>query len=367
MSDRDAIGEALRDGVITADQAEKLQGYLSRGGDPYGAQDPENLSFLSSFNDIFLTIGILILLTGSSIFAGWMAANVVPLTWVGPTTSIIVAAFTWALSEYFCLRRRLLLPSMALATAFYILAGIGVGSFMAKIAAETALDAVQAGASQMGHFFNTGYWGATAGALAAIVYYFRFRLPFSLFLVAVSGSILTYSFIFENSGFASIGGLAIFLVGAATLVCAMVFDARDPTRSTRQSDNAFWLHLAAAPQIMLGLRFMIIGENAMSDLGSSVIMLAVLLVVGFLSLALNRRALIFSGLVTFTLVVFSLVNNSGLSGAEKAAVPLLIVGASVVLLGAGWRTARSFALKFVPETGVWARLFPPENVLKGDS
>ena len=118
---------------------------------------------------------------------------------------------------------------------------------------------------------------------------------------------------------------------------------------------------------MLGLRFMIIGPSIESSSSSAVVMLLALLAVGLLSLALNRRALIFSGLVTFTLVVFSLARQSGLSGFELAMWPLLIVGVSVVLLGAGWGTARRIVLAIIPEHSLLSRLFPSEDLLKGNS
>lgn len=378
MSERDALKQAIKDGVLSAEQGEKLQGYLAKGGDPYGPEDAENLSFLASFNDIFLTFGILILMSGATLFLGWFLKAIVPLSLLAPVLALIMALFSWVMAEYFSARRRLLLPSMALAVVFYFMVGSGVGALLAKFlvegAGDIALQAAQNGAQQgdlpeifFKKAFDSSYLSILAGAAAALVFYIRFRLPFSLFLIAVSGALLFYTFTFQNNEFnlSAIGAGAVLFVGIVTLAFAMFFDARDPARRTIQSDNAFWLHLAAAPQIMLGMRFMIIGDSVESESGSSAMMLLALLGVGILSLALNRRALIFSGLITFTLVVFSLVGNSGLSGIEVVALPLLIVGGSVVLLGAGWKTARNMVLQFFPNDGVWGRLFPPEHVLSG--
>lgn len=378
MSERDALKQAIKDGVLSVEQGEKLQGYLAKGGDPYGPEDAENLSFLASFNDIFLTFGILILMSGATLFLGWFLKAIVPLSLLAPVLALIMASFSWVMAEYFSARRRLLLPSMALAVVFYFMVGSGVGALLAKFlvegAGDIALEAAQNGAQQgdlpeifFKKAFDSSYLSILAGAAAALVFYIRFRLPFSLFLIAVSGALLFYTFTFQNNEFnlSAIGAGAVLFVGIVTLAFAMFFDARDPARRTIQSDNAFWLHLAAAPQIMLGMRFMIIGDSVESESGSSAMMLLALLGVGVLSLALNRRALIFSGLITFTLVVFSLVGNSGLSGIEVVALPLLIVGGSVVLLGAGWKTARNMVLQFFPNDGVWGRLFPPEHVLSG--
>jgi hypothetical protein len=51
-----------------------------------------------------------------------------------------------------------------------------------------------------------------------------------------------------------LGGAVTLAVGVGTLVAAILFDMKDPTRSTRNSDHAFWLHMAAAPQIIFGVR-----------------------------------------------------------------------------------------------------------------
>ncbi|MFC7292361.1 hypothetical protein [Hirschia litorea] len=376
MSERDALEKAIKDGVLSPEQGEKLQGYLAKGGDPYGSEDPENLSFLASFNDIFLTFGIMILMAGATLLIGWVTWPILPKSLIGPSIALIVASIAWAMAEYFCKRRRLLLPSMSLAAVFSLMVGLGVGAILVKLLSENAgqelLRAAQQGAQEedipglvFKKLFETSYSSIFAGAVAALVFYFRFKLPFALFLIAMSGAALFYTFTFQNAGFTGVSASAMLIAGLATLAVAMFFDARDPARRTIQSDNAFWLHLAAAPQIMLGMRFMIMGDSVLSEQGSSVMMLIGLLGVGVLSLALNRRALIFSGLITFTLVVFSLVQKSGLSGVEMIALPLVIVGGSVVLLGAGWKTARNGVLKFIPDSGVWGRLFPPEHVLSG--
>ncbi|HEY7798414.1 MAG TPA: hypothetical protein VIA80_06600, partial [Hyphomonadaceae bacterium] len=79
-----------------------------------------------------------------------------------------------------------------------------------------------------------------------------------------------------------------------------------------------------------------------------------------ISLALNRRALIVSGLVSFATALFVLVNQVGGGGLNTLMLTALIVGGAIVLLGGGWRTARRFVLKLVPPTGITGRIFPPE-------
>ena len=81
------------------------------------------------------------------------------------------------------------------------------------------------------------------------MFYARFRLPFSIGLsgggVAVFVIVAGLVFSFEQTLRllpALYLGLGLLLFGAG-----VAFDARDPARTTRFSDNGFWLHFAAAP------------------------------------------------------------------------------------------------------------------------
>ncbi|RYG35760.1 MAG: hypothetical protein EON93_06115 [Burkholderiales bacterium] len=89
-------------------------------------------------------------------------------------------------------------------------------------------------------------------------------------------------------------------------------------------------------------------------------MLIVLLAFALLSLALNRRALIVSGLVTFATSLWFLVNEFGGGGVNTLMLTALIIGGAIVLLGGGWRTARRAILKVFPQQGTLGRIFPPE-------
>jgi len=159
-----------------------------------------------------------------------------------------------------------------------------------------------------------------------------------------------------------IGGAATLVVGLATLACAIWFDMRDPMRSSRASDHAFWLHMAAAPQIIFGIRGLILGYGFVpASTVDATVMLLVLIAFGIISLALNRRALIVSGLLTFGGTLWVLVDGlGGGNGLNTIMLVALIVGGSIVLLGGGWRTARRFVLKAFPAQGTLGRIFPPE-------
>lgn len=375
MFDRTDIRAAVEAGAISDEGAKRFEAFLKARNDPGRMLDPENLRFLSNFNDVFLTIGIVVLMVGLSALSGVIFTSLFDLRSLHDINSqaeldavmwrirlsaafmpLPVLAGAWALAEYFCGKRRLLLPSMALAS-FVTLSAAGIG-----LALFTSAPNVDGEASFWAVMTTAGYAAFGAGLAAAALFFWRFRLPFSLFLVAGSAAGLFYTAVAQIAGMGEVfSGAATLAVGLITLTVAIVFDMKDPTRSTRSSDHAFWLHMAAAPQIIIGLRNMVLGSGFVpAGATDAIVMLAVLLAFALISLALNRRALIVSGLLTFGTALAVLVNQFGGGGINTLMYTALIIGASIVLLGGGWRTARRFILKAFPQQGAFGRIFPPE-------
>jgi hypothetical protein len=364
--DRKEIEAARKAGVLDDAKAAELEAFIAAERGPGASSDDENLRFLANFNDIFISIGIVLLTIGLSIGS----ALVLGSTGNAFIISLPVLVAVWAMLEYFAGRRRLLLPSMTLSLLFTWFAMLLVGLIAAGFGSlhaieDTALSGAHGPLGVLGSISrgleSFGFWSAAGAGLASAIIYFRFRLPFALFLMAVAIAVGLYTFAFSTDGAGSIiGGTASFLIGLGTLLAAIFFDAQDPERKSLSSDNAFWLHFAAAPQIMLGLRAIFSGGTYSSLSGPEAIPL-LLALAGFsiLSLALNRRALIAAGLLSFW-VAISAIASPGDNEAWGVAVPLLLLGGGIVLLGAGWKTARRIVLRFVPQTGAFARIFPPE-------
>src|SRR5690606_553788 len=125
--------------------------------------EDEPFEFFRGFSEIFISIGLVILLSGVlallTWFGGFALLTLVPL---------ISAAIAWWWAGYFTLKRRMTLPSMVLAMAF----GGGVLIF-----AFTLLNQMDASPRMMG---VAGFL-LTAAALAG--WYRRFRLPFTALLI----------------------------------------------------------------------------------------------------------------------------------------------------------------------------------------
>lgn len=355
--DRKEIEAARKAGILDNAKADELNLFLRAQNDPGASSDNESLRFLANFNDVFISIGLVLLAIGLSMGSGMI---------LGSTGSALVVALPvlitlWLMLEYFAGRRRLLLPSMTLSVLVTGLATI----LVALIASGFGdVDNIQSNFLERGisSAKDFGFW-ASAGAIgAAGVIYARFRLPFALFLIAIGFAVGLYTYTLSDYNFSEIlGGSASFVIGMITLAVAIFFDAQDPERKGLNSDNAFWLHFAAAPQIMLGLRGMLTGGGfTPAGAGEAATLLLALGAFAFLSLAINRRALIAAALLSFWLALGVLVESAGGSGTSTAVWTLVLLGGAIVLLGAGWKTARRMVLAVLPRKGPLARIFPPE-------
>jgi hypothetical protein len=357
--DRDKLRAAVEAGIISVDQARKMEAQLASPGD--GEGENESLRFLSNLNDIFLSIGLVILFIGLFAGASIMSFGAVSYKLLTPIICLPLAAIAWMMAEYFTARRKMLLPSIVLAIAFVLFIMTAVTAFYAWTQIDhTVTENLRGGfagvsgpGDAMREAFDetkvSGLIGSLSAFLAALIFYLRFRLPFTMFLMA--GAVTLAAFIL------SFGYVTLLVAGVLTLCAAIFFDAQDPERRTRVSDNGFWLHVAAAPQLVYGLKGVLELGN---DTASSLTMIAIMVGIAVLSLLLNRRALILSGLFSFGFAVFSLFQAFGGSTLMKFAGPLVFLGVLIVLLGGGWRTARGFLLQFFPSTGIWSRIFPAE-------
>ena len=370
MFDRTDLRAAVGANILSADQASRLEAFLlSRKDDGAGNEQvgQENLRFLANFKDVFITLGLVILFIGVSTMVGMVAspALLAGSVFSGVVSALIVGGLAWVLLEYFCGRRRLLLPSMALTLIFTGFISLAITAFVASMMGiGSEFDVLDI-------FGTTGRLGVTAflsaaGAAAAI--YFRFKLPFSLAVIAlaVAGAIYVFLGFFGNAAWL-IGGAGFFLMGLCTLAVAVWYDMKDPERIRKASDNAFWLHLAAAPQVIVGVSTMVTGSNIFAGSTSGtdnstqgLTLLALLLTIGIVSLALNRRALIAASLVTFIVTLSFVLSRAGLDASNIFIMVTILIGTGVVLLGAGWKTARRAALVIFPKGGTWSRVFPPE-------
>ena len=132
----------------------------------------------------------------------------------------------------------------------------------------------------------------------------------------------------------------VFHVVIGVFLFAMRWDASDPSRITRRSDVAFWLHLLAAPMIVHPV-FTLLGLNdGRATIGEGFAVIALYVVLGLAALAIDRRALLVSALAYVLYALSELFKQVG-AVELNVALTALVIGSALLLLSAFWHQARA--------------------------
>lgn len=338
----DTLGRAVAQGVLTTQQADLLR-YLERTRSSTSvpmSQDDERFRFINGFGDIFVTIGLGLFLGALTYFSVSMLGTA--------GSGIVIAVACWLLAEYFTRKARMSLPSIVLLLAF-------------AAAIFVAVEAVlHPGGSGIG--LHAGWQTIVAGfvtAGAAAIHYKRFHVPVTIAagVGALTASVIAIFFVAAPDLAQRAVRPLLFLCGLAVFALAMRFDLSDPKRQTRRTDIAFWLHMLAGPLIVHSLVGGL-GDIGSLDVASAVAILAIFAGLALLALVVDRRAMLVSGLSYAGFAFGTLIVKAGLG---NGAVPmtLLVLGALVLLLSAGWHTLRRLLLPLFP--GALVRRLPPHT------
>lgn len=329
------LRDAVAAGAISAEAAEALRAHVAtvRQAPPV---DEESFRLVTSFNDIFVTIAAIILLVAM----GGIGSAIAP--GVG---SLLAAAAAWGMAEFFTLRRRMALPSIVLLIAFVGgVFGAGVDLMNGIVPGETD---DRTGAIMFAVvFFLTG--------AAAWLHWRRFQVPITVAAGAatVVGLIiaLVAAAVFPTFEEHTLGIILplVFVAGLAVFAYAMRWDMSDPTRVTRRSDVAFWLHLLAAPMIAHPLFFWLgVFEGAIGAVGA-VVVLVVYVLFGIVALAVDRRALLVSALAYVLYAMGELFDQFGVVELNVA-ITALVIGSALLMLSAFWSAIRNAVLAKLPD------------------
>ena len=351
MIERQLLSAATERGIVTAEQAARLAELARELGAAAGEPvDRERLRFITGFSDIFVTMGILLFVSAIYYFSVLSLGQLE--AW------ILIGVIAWLLAEVFTRRRRQAFPSIVLLGLFAVaifcssnwlfasMTGIGPGfGQTASSFFVFPLPAVPVDGTYMLVFAGS----AATTALAVTVHYIRFAVPITIAVGTASLAVLVLSLLgwafpaivsHHFSWFLLVTGLAIFAL-------AMRFDLSDPERETRRTDVAFWLHLFAAPLIVHPLIGPMTGTDADMNTGSALGVIVVVLLMAAISLVIDRRAILVSGLVYLGYAVGTLAVGAGFEG---PAIPLtlLVLGGFVLVLSAGWVPLRNALLRALP-------------------
>lgn len=327
------LDAAVVAGVIEQDAADRLLAFVLHENAVPPQADEETLRLITSFNDIFVTIGLALFLSALTYMLAGMGVAM---------TGLILAAVSWALAEVFTRVKRLALPSIALLVVY------GVAAFIAL----TALFLGNLG-WKIDDYLNHGGIGlAAAGLLSAgliALHWLRFRVPITIAAGCAALAVMIIALTASAApGLITNHPVAIFLpLGLVIFAFAMWFDMSDRARQTRRTDIAFWLHLLAAPFIVHPI---IAATTSLGKLtqADALVILVLFVVLGLIALISDRRALLVSSLIYLGYATYTLL--SGTLWASLGWVQaVFVVGAIVLLLSVAWRPLRAMVLQTVPD------------------
>ena len=156
------IRATLAAGIISEEQA---NGLLKRAGVDITSADnvsvignEDEMRFFQSFSDIFIAVGLGLLLIGLVVVTGFF-----------PFSSLMGIFVMWALAEYFGRHKRQQLPTLVTAIGYF-------GFVYAALNAASLSDGIT-------------LIGYVLAIFAMLFYYWRIRLPFGLAMIAASAFI----------------------------------------------------------------------------------------------------------------------------------------------------------------------------------
>ena len=333
------IDGAVTAGALSPEAAQSFRAFVA-ASHAAPAVDEEQFRLLTGFNDIFVTIAIGLLL----IAVGQIGERIA--TGLG---GALVALVSWALAEYFTARRRMALPSIVLLLTFVggvagtvsmlVLPGIGLGGRGQALSAAAI---------------------ALASAVAAYVHWRRFMVPITV--AAGAAAVVATIVALAVAAVPSLVGLAwpvLLVCGIVVFAVAMRWDMSDRERRTRRSDVAFWLHLVAAPMIAHPVFHMLGVFDGVIGVGTAIVVILLYLAFGFIALAIDRRALLVSGLAYVIYAMAALIRTAGAVELGWAFTGL-VIGAALLSLSAFWHPMR---VRVVALLGGLADRLPPTRTV----
>ncbi len=318
-SDED-LTQAVKQGIFSQQSVEQFRAFVALQRDTQGV-DEENFKLIGGFNDIFVVIACILLLSSAywafNLLHTFLAATILPV-------------LAWILGEFFILKRKMALPAILLMSTF--VGGVFALVLMLFVSLEEyALIAASA-----------------AAAFAAYIHWKRFSVPITIAAltaatIGVFASTVISIYPQSNDWLLSL----ILVCGISAFVFAMYWDASDRQRLNYRSDVAFWLHLLSAPLIIHPI-FSTLGVlNGNESLVNMGIILTLYLIMTLISIIIDRRAFMVSSLVYALFALSKILEAYGFIG-YSFAITGIFIGSALLLLSAFWHAARAKLVSKLP-------------------
>jgi hypothetical protein len=382
MYSQSDIEDAVAGGAVTAEQAASLRNFVAtRNGAPVA--DEEYVRWSLGFNDLYIYVSSIFLMIGLA----WVGSKV-DVGGRGPSfvAPLLVALAAWGLGELFARKKRLALAAIVFAYVF-------VWAVFLTLMFLTA-EMLGSGASGTTRMLVTAICALLAAG-AAFLHWKRFAEPIDVALGTGAVAMAVMSLLGAALGRETnetVVYVALIVLGLATLVYAMTWEAKDPRRETARADIAFWLQFVAAFEVIVG----VVGLLGMmrSDLstGGAIAGILVFIVLALLGLALGRRVWPLLGAWPLGVGIYALLRGDpyssmdefGMSGSgygdmdgsrysgsygggpfnpyggmgdsvDNMMLTCLIIGIVLLLLGMFWSQIRGAVVGVLPE-GLRARV-----------
>lgn len=356
------LGKAADKGIISTQQKDELIAFFQAQSDeaPRVARD-EAPRFFRSFNDLFIGLGVVLL--G---FALSYATELIPKSdeIVLFVATLGCAGLFWLMAEWITRIRRINFPSIIISLFFAMF-------FISAM----KLGWEQLFLSDAGLFSNRskdipfGVLAITAVSTAAIGgFFWRFKLPFSILLVAAGMAATVFTLLGVILGGEILEPLVrwiLLLIGLALFAAAMYFDTQDPLRTQRTSDHGFWLHLLAAPIITHSvlwtyLQPLMAPESSPQPMANVMVLivLAMFVVFSLIALIIDRRALLISSLGYASTAIGYIIYKFNIEGSLALVLTLILIAALILTLGTGWYRLRGALFKVLPDLSFFNKLPP---------
>ena len=331
------LQDAVRDGVISESEANAFRSYMASRSPQV---DEEAFHLFRGFNDVFVALASVLLLTGITWFTDGLGVV---------AACLIVMAVAAGLSEYFTLRRRLALSSIVYAVAFSVAAATAV------FRAFWPDDIIVLNGVMVGALHTVTKFGITSalacGAAAAGLFWWRYRVPIA---VAVSmfflGAMLYWAWVlfspFENPFLGA--NIVLLALGVGAFSFAMYWDVRDPDRTSLHSDIAFWLHLLAAPAIAHPIFWWVQSGGLPADWMEATAVVGCYLGLACVAVVVNRRAIMVAA--TAYLIGAVAWYFEELSAFYSVAISLVLIGCLFLAMAVWWSTIRAALIRHLPGT-----------------
>ena len=313
MISREVLQEAADKNIIENSQVDPLLTFIrDQQGQPVVETREEPLKFIRSFGDVFITLGVVLLV---------VAINMLPLS--GFLFLIPVLGFV-LVAEWLVRVRRLALPGIAIL--------ISILYFVNKAIAFDHENATVLGLGIL--------------CLVSLLFYFRYKMPFSLLPLAAG----LVAIVIIQIGVDVIEQPLVFAgLGLVVFIAAMSFDVRDTARISHLSDSAFWLHLLASPLIVHGTMMSLFFSHQewIQAIDKELIIIAFFTGFLLLALLLDRRAMLVSTQL-YMIYALTQVLEGQLDSTQNVLIYVLMaLGLLVIFFGTYWYKTRRLIFGFL--------------------